>query len=184
MALNRRDAIKMAAAVPALMQLNIAHAENTSTPNKKAATAEEQVKSLEEKLASLKRLNATAEENKKIAIDLCTRLFNEKDTSVIDKYIVEDYIQHSPTAPSGRAGIHARVGELFAAYPKLHIDIRQVISEGNLVALHYIWRFKPEDRGMAIVDILRIEGGKVREHWDVVQEIPDPAKSANRNGMF
>jgi predicted SnoaL-like aldol condensation-catalyzing enzyme len=50
------------------------------------------------------------------------------------------------------------------------------------VAVHSHGVFGPEDRGIAVVDILRVDGCKVMEHWDVVQPVPE--KPANSNGMF
>jgi predicted SnoaL-like aldol condensation-catalyzing enzyme len=57
-----------------------------------------------------------------------------------------------------------------------------VIAEGDLVVIHNQWRDSPEDRGQAVVDIFRVEKGKIVEHWDVSQEIPE--NPANQNGMF
>ena len=58
------------------------------------------------------------------------------------------------------------------------------LADGDLVALHVHNRRSPELRGNAVVDIFRIENGKVVEHWDVVQAIPDPDKAKNKNSMF
>jgi predicted SnoaL-like aldol condensation-catalyzing enzyme len=58
----------------------------------------------------------------------------------------------------------------------------RIIADGNLVAVHSHGKFAADDRGVAVVDILRVEGCKVMEHWDVVQPVPE--KSANSNGMF
>ena len=61
-------------------------------------------------------------------------------------------------------------------------SVDHVLADGNLVAVHYLTKFKPEDRGFMVVDIFRVAHDKIVEHWDVVQ--PVPAKSANDNGMF
>jgi predicted SnoaL-like aldol condensation-catalyzing enzyme len=67
-------------------------------------------------------------------------------------------------------------------HPDIRYSIKRIIADGNLVAVHSHSRFATDDRGIAVVDILRVEGCKVVEHWDVVQPVPD--KSANPNGMF
>ena len=60
--------------------------------------------------------------------------------------------------------------------------MKRIIAEGDLVVTHTHLVREPGDRGMAVMDIFRFENGKVVEHWDVVQEIPE--KSANNNTMF
>jgi predicted SnoaL-like aldol condensation-catalyzing enzyme len=57
-----------------------------------------------------------------------------------------------------------------------------VFADGDYVILHAHAVREPRTRGNAIVDIFRIEDGKIVEHWDVVQPIPE--KAANANGMF
>jgi len=59
-----------------------------------------------------------------------------------------------------------------------------IYGDGDLVAVHHHFRRTKAERGWAVVDILRIEGGYVVEHWDVMQPVPDPADTKNENGMF
>ncbi|SKW40691.1 Uncharacterised protein [Mycobacteroides abscessus subsp. massiliense] len=54
--------------------------------------------------------------------------------------------------------------------------------DGDLVYLHVHSTNDPQDRGQAVVDIFRVDGGKIVEHWDVIQDVP--AESANGNTMF
>ena len=54
----------------------------------------------------------------------------------------------------------------------------------DLVAVHFHFKYEKDSRGYSVVDILRIDQGYIREHWDVLQEVPDPATSKNANGMF
>jgi predicted SnoaL-like aldol condensation-catalyzing enzyme len=101
------------------------------------------------------------------------------------RYISPDkYVQHNPEAADGReAFIHG-----FAAYVEktgYRCAIRRVVGEGELVVVHSHCRSHPasaKDRGEAVVDIFRVEGGLIVEHWDVDQ--PVPARSANANTMF
>jgi predicted SnoaL-like aldol condensation-catalyzing enzyme len=67
-------------------------------------------------------------------------------------------------------------------FPNSHSEIKRVIAEGNYVVLHVHSVREPGTRGRAIVDIFKLEDGKIVEHWDVVQDIPE--KSANDNTMF
>jgi predicted SnoaL-like aldol condensation-catalyzing enzyme len=64
----------------------------------------------------------------------------------------------------------------------LRFDFKRLVAEGDLVAVHSHLVRKPGDRGMAVMDIFRLENGKIAEHWNVLQEIPE--SPANNNTMF
>jgi predicted SnoaL-like aldol condensation-catalyzing enzyme len=68
------------------------------------------------------------------------------------------------------------------AFPKLRVIVKRIVAEGDLVAFHSHFVREPGDRGVAVMDIFRLDGGKVVEHWDVLQEVP--AAAANPNTMF
>lgn len=100
-------------------------------------------------------------------------------------WVHPDYIQHNPNAPTGRDASMAFLVNAVRNNPELTHDVKRVIiGEGNLVAVHHHFRRKRDERGWAVVDILRIENGWVVEHWDVMQPVPDPADTKNTNGMF
>ena len=121
--------------------------------------------------------------NKKLAVDFFNLLLVEKKPQeAFDKYAGKNYIQHNPVAADGHAPAIKFLSDWFAKNPRAVIQIKRVIAEGDLVAIHHHMRTSPEVRGMAAVDIFRVENGKVVEHWDVVQAIPE--KSANPHPMF
>ena len=96
-----------------------------------------------------------------------------------------DYIQHNPNAPTGRDATLAMMDASMVRHPRLsHLVKRVVWGDADLVAIHFHFKYEPDTRGFSVVDILRIEGGYIREHWDVIQDVPDPATSKNSNGMF
>ena len=99
-----------------------------------------------------------------------------------ETYVHEDYIQHNPLAPDGRAAAIAALEPYFASQPQAVREIHRIIVDGDLAAVHVRARQNPEDRGFAIVDILRLENGKIVEHWDVIQAVPE--QSANPHPMF
>ena len=96
-----------------------------------------------------------------------------------------DYIQHNPNAPTGRDATLAMMESSLSRLPDLSHDVKRVIwGDADLVAIHFHFKYERDTRGYSVVDILRIDNGYIREHWDVIQEVPDPATSKNANGMF
>lgn len=125
---------------------------------------------------------STAAANKKIVLDFYEQFFNQHDLSAASRYIGDTYIQHNPGVPNGREAFVKVFAQVFAKFPQRHSEISQAIAEGNLVAVHVHTVSAPGERGSAIVDIFRLDQGKIVEHWDVIQAVPE--KSANENTMF
>ncbi len=99
------------------------------------------------------------------------------------------YIQHDPQAKTGRDGTIEALDAHMQRNPAMSHDIKRVIygeagDDGTLIAVHYHFRHAPDQRGMAVVDIFRIQDGYLVEHWDIIQPLPDPATAKNANGMF
>lgn len=139
---------------------------------------------------SCERNEARLERNKQTVVAFYTTAFNDGDpVGAVERYIGVDengaktYTQHNPYAVDGPQGFIDFVTGLKAQFPDAHVDIVRVIAEGDLVITHSHLTSSPSDRGRAAADIFRIDDdGKVVEHWDVLQEIPET--SANGNGMF
>jgi len=127
-------------------------------------------------------LAADPEANKKVVVDFYEKALNQKDFDAAAKYVGPRYIQHNPSAPDGIEGLKGLVTFLKQKFPNSHSEIKRVIAEGDLVVLHVHSVREPGQRGRAIVDIFRLENGKIVEHWDVIQDIPE--KPANDNTMF
>jgi predicted SnoaL-like aldol condensation-catalyzing enzyme len=120
---------------------------------------------------------------KQVASKFMTQLYVDKQVrQAFETWVDPAYIQHNPMAQSGRDAAIGFLEPFFAQHPDIHYSIKRIIADGSLVAVHSHGRFAADDRGIAVVDILRVEGCKVTEHWDVVQPVPE--KSANSNGMF
>ncbi len=123
--------------------------------------------------------------NKRIAVDYYTTSFGGDPEKAAADYLVPGYIQHNPTVADGPAEFIRGVHLLREQYPNMRLDIKRVIAEGDLVATHSYVDFEPdnpENRGGAFMDFFRLEDGKIVEHWDVIQQVPEI--SANNNGMF
>lgn len=98
------------------------------------------------------------------------------------KYLGPHYKQHNPGAADGDAAFIAFVRDFLKTYPALTFEFKRFIAEGDLVAVHSHLVRNAGDRGVAVMDIFRIENDLIVEHWDVLQEIP--AAAANTNTMF
>ncbi len=98
------------------------------------------------------------------------------------QYLSPNYKQHRPSAADGPEGLRKVIGLLREKFPQARGEIKRVVAEGDFVVLHIHFKRDPEGRGDAIVDIYRLADGKIAEHWDVQQEVPE--KAPNPNGMF
>jgi predicted SnoaL-like aldol condensation-catalyzing enzyme len=125
---------------------------------------------------------ATLEANKKAVLEFYDAALNRKDFDAAAKYFGPHYIQHNPTAPDGIEGFKNFLNFLREKFPDSRSEIKRAFAYGDYVIVHVHSVREKGTRGRAIVDIFRLENGKIVEHWDVVQEIPE--KAANNNGMF
>ena len=128
-------------------------------------------------------MNDPLEENKTIvrgwhelAID------QRKPEEAVAKYLGPNYRQHNPGSGDGSEPFIAIVKRFAQIFPELRMEPKRIIAEGDYVVLHSHLILKPGDRGSAVVDIFRLENGKIVEHWDVVQAVPET--SVNDNTMF
>lgn len=126
--------------------------------------------------------DAVGEANKKIVLAFYDAALVKMDVDAAAAFIGPKYIQHNPGAPDGIEGLKGLVKFLKEKFPNRKSEIKRVIADGDLVVLHVHSKSTPEDRGNAIMDIFRLENGKIVEHWDVIQPVPE--KAANANGMF
>jgi predicted SnoaL-like aldol condensation-catalyzing enzyme len=115
-------------------------------------------------------------------VDFYEKGLNQKDFEAASKYFGSRYTQHNPRAADGPEGFRAFLQFLREKFPQSRSEIKRVFADGDYVILHVHAVREPGTRGVAIVDIFKLENGKIVEHWDVVQEIPEQA--ANPNGMF
>jgi predicted SnoaL-like aldol condensation-catalyzing enzyme len=120
--------------------------------------------------------------NKKAVVEFYEKGLNQKDFEAVSKYFGPRYTQHNPNAADGPEGFKAFLQFLREKFPNSRSEIKRVFADGDYVILHVHAVREPGTRGNAIIDIFKLENGKIVEHWDVVQPIPE--KAANSNGMF
>jgi predicted SnoaL-like aldol condensation-catalyzing enzyme len=108
------------------------------------------------------------------------REFAAGNVEVLRTVLHEDFVEHSPGNPSGRDAFT----DFMAASPvaRATFDLKRVVAGDDYVVMHYHLREPGDDRGVAVVDIWRLEDGLIVEHWDIMQPVPDPSEVPN--GMF
>jgi predicted SnoaL-like aldol condensation-catalyzing enzyme len=127
-------------------------------------------------------VSSSLEANKKAVQEFYDFVINKKDFESARKYMGDRYKQHNPLVADGPEGLKAFIEFLKTNFPEARSEIKRVLADGDYVILHVHSIRPPNMRCRAIIEIFRLENGKVDEHWDVIQEIPE--ESANPNGMF
>ena len=127
-------------------------------------------------------MQSSLEANKKAVQEFYDRVINKKDFSSASKYMGSRYKQHNPLVADGPEGLKAFIEFLKTNFPDARSEIKRAFADGDYVILHVHSIRPPNMRGRAIIEIFRLENGKIEEHWDVIQEVPET--SANSNGMF
>ncbi len=159
----------------------------TATPARRSTTKQPAKRPATRKTPAGNRtapLTAAAEaarlaRNKELVLTLYQALIGDKDFEAARRYMGDTYRQHAPYAADGHDGVRNWIAGFKQAFPEHRYEVKKVIAEGDLVVLHLHGINGPNPHGESVVDIFRIENGKVVEHWDVIQPIPDTADNAN-----
>jgi predicted SnoaL-like aldol condensation-catalyzing enzyme len=117
--------------------------------------------------------------NKQNAIEFYRMAYLGEPTRAVELYVGDDYIQHNPLVGDGKDAFIDYFNKMANKYPNKEIEFVRAVSEGDLVALHthQTW---PDNEEYVTMDFFRFdENGKIVEHWDSIQKIPDETKNGN-----
>ncbi|MDH4874447.1 nuclear transport factor 2 family protein [Pseudomonas sp. BN515] len=131
------------------------------------------------------KLNAQNATNRslQLVLDFVQLAFCEKQPrAAFERFVAPDYVQHNPHVPTDGAAASLSFLEGFQAqFPALSYEVKRAASSDDLAFVHAHVRTNADDPGAALVDIFRIENGRIAEHWDVLQSIdpqsPNPRSS-------
>jgi predicted SnoaL-like aldol condensation-catalyzing enzyme len=126
-------------------------------------------------------MNRTAGEaaNLQLVLDMFAEVLNPMDSSAVDRFIAEDYIQHNQSVEPGRDPLKAFLDMIREQTPEAVHDVKRAFVDGDHVTVHYHVRRWPDDLGWAVIDIFRVADGKIVEHWDVMQDVVEGGPNPN-----
>lgn len=117
--------------------------------------------------------------NKQNAISFYRTAYLGDPEGAVERFVGEEYIQHNPLVGNGKQAFIDYFTEMRKQYPKKKIEFVRAVAEGDLVALHTHQTWPGGDEYVTM-DFFRFDAlGKVVEHWDSIQEVPDATKNGN-----
>ena len=122
------------------------------------------------------------DKNKKNAIAFYKTAYDGNPRKAVEQYVGAEYIQHNPLVGNGKEPFIEYFERMAIEYPEKSIEFVRSVAEGDLVALqtHQTW---PGEIEYVTMDFFRFDNnGKIVEHWDSMQQIPE--KSENENTMY
>ena len=121
------------------------------------------------------------EQNKQNAIAFYKMAYEGDPQKAVALYVGDQYIQHNPDVKDGKEGFIDYFNRMQEEYPEKSIEFVRCIAEGNLIALHTLQTWPGNDQYVTM-DFFRFDAnGKIVEHWDAIQQVPE--QMAHTNGM-
>jgi predicted SnoaL-like aldol condensation-catalyzing enzyme len=119
--------------------------------------------------------------NKALVLEAFETLFNRRDYPAAERYWSAHYIQHSAHIPPGREGLFDLVRNTPAT---MRYENALTVADGDYVLLHGRFSGIGQPAAWVVVDIVRLEGGRLAEHWDVIQDEATKEQSKSGHPMF
>ena len=120
--------------------------------------------------------------NKDNAINFYRMAYDGNPRGAVNRYVGSEYIQHNPLVGDGKEPFIQYFERMAREYPNKSIEFVRAVAEGELVALHTHQTWPGNDEYVTM-DFFRFdEHGKIVEHWDAMQQIPEV--SAHNNTMY
>jgi len=111
-----------------------------------------------------------AEQNKAVVREFFQKVFIDHQVDAGLELMHDNYIQHNQMVPGGKEAMR---GAFKKGLEGVSTEIKQIIAEGDRVAVHHHFKFNPDSLGAIVIDIFRLKDGKLAEHWDVMSPVPE-----------
>mgnify|MGYP001081902215 CR=1 FL=1 len=119
------------------------------------------------------------EANLKLVLAMFAEMLGPMDSATVDRFIADEYIQHNQSVRPGKQPLKDFLDMIRERTPEAVHDVKRAFVDGDHVTVHYHVRRWPGDPGWAVIDIFRVEDGKVKEHWDVMQDVVESGPNPN-----
>ncbi|HEU4410658.1 MAG TPA: nuclear transport factor 2 family protein [Polyangiaceae bacterium] len=124
-------------------------------------------------------MTVQAQANKALVANYYAKVWNAKRAGALAEFVAADYVQHNPQVPNGRAPLEQFLVGFFEQMPQSSFTVARLVADGDLVVAHCLFKAHEADRGTAVVDIYRVQDGKLVEHWDVKEAVPEATANGN-----
>jgi predicted SnoaL-like aldol condensation-catalyzing enzyme len=120
----------------------------------------------------------TEEKNKALVLEAFDTLFNKRDFEAAERLWAAEYIQHSAHIPPGRDGLFDLVRN---APPEMRYENATIMADGDLLMLHGRFSKVGAPANWIVLDVVRLEDGLLKEHWDVIED--EATRATSRSGL-
>jgi predicted SnoaL-like aldol condensation-catalyzing enzyme len=126
----------------------------------------------------------TGADNREIIRAFAQTAYEKKQVrTAYETYVAKDLVQNNPSIADGReAAIHSLEGLL--ADPAARFEVKHIVVDGDIAVLHFHGTTGIESRSAAVMEMFRLKGGKIVEHWDVFQPVTPGNRAENSHPYF